>query len=195
MSVTRLKFAVIGLCAAVGLAACGDDGTDYSSNDGAGNDAATTTDYGRGEAATTTVEYAGDYPVPVTASAASDTSVADSAGGFDVALADSDLGQILVDGAGNTLYLFTSDSAGTVTCTGGCAGAWPGLAADDELTVGDGLDDSMFSTVAGDSGPQLAFNGHPLYHFSGDSAAGDTNGQGSGGVWFVVGADGNAITG
>ena len=27
----------------------------------------------------------------------------------------------------------------------------------------------------------------PLYRFAGDAAPGDTNGQGSGGVWFVVG--------
>ncbi len=126
----------------------------------------------------------------------SDTTVPEVAvSASDVQLADSSFGQIVVDGDGNTLYLFTSDSAGTVTCTGGCAGAWPGLAPHGTELVIDGPDDSLFSIVTGaDGGPQVAFNGHPLYLFGGDSAPGDTNGQGSGGVWFVVDADGNAIT-
>jgi predicted lipoprotein with Yx(FWY)xxD motif len=175
---TRSKFAVIGLCAAIGLAACGDDETADTSS-----------------VADTTRDDSYDYPAVV--DSAETTAPADAvAAAADVLLADSDLGQILVDGAGNTLYLFTPDPADTVTCTGGCASAWPGLAADDSLTVGDGLDASLFSTATGvDGGPQVSFNGHPLYHFSGDSAPGDTNGQGSGGVWFVIGADGNAITG
>jgi hypothetical protein len=33
---------------------------------------------------------------------------------------------------------------------------------------------------------EVANNGHPLYTYSGDTAAGQTTGEGVGGVWHVV---------
>ncbi len=48
------------------------------------------------------------------------------------------------------------------------------------------------ATVGG--AKQIAYNGHLLYFYTPDAAAGDTGGQGVGGVWHVVGADGNTIT-
>ena len=33
---------------------------------------------------------------------------------------------------------------------------------------------------------QVAYNGAPIYYFSGDAKAGETNGQGAGGKWFVA---------
>lgn len=181
MSLLRSKFTAIGLVAIIGFAACGDDSSSLTT------DAATTpTADGDG----------GDYDYsPVAETNAADTTVDDSGGGDDVMLADSDLGQILVDGAGTTLYLFATDPPDTATCTGGCAGTWPAMPASDDLHVGDGLDDDLFTTIAGESGPQLSFNGHPLYYYAGDSSPGDTNGQGVGGVWFAIGADGDPVTG
>ena len=44
-----------------------------------------------------------------------------------------------------------------------------------------------------DGTTQITFYGQPLYTFSGDAKPGDTTGQGTGGVWFVVGKDGTAI--
>jgi predicted lipoprotein with Yx(FWY)xxD motif len=44
---------------------------------------------------------------------------------------------------------------------------------------------------------QVTYAGHPLYRFVGDSAAGQTSGQGLddfGGAWYVVAASGRAIT-
>jgi len=110
-----------------------------------------------------------------------------------IKVASSDLGDILVDAKGMTLYLYTPDGENidVSQCTGGCASAWPPLTAK-KARVGKGLDAS-FVTVNGDQ--QVAYNNHLLYYFGGDSAKGDTNGQGVGGVWFVVGADGSAITG
>jgi len=34
---------------------------------------------------------------------------------------------------------------------------------------------------------------YPLYYFTGDTAPGQTNGQGSGGQWWIVGTDGQPI--
>jgi hypothetical protein len=48
-----------------------------------------------------------------------------------------------------------------------------------------------------DGKPQVIYNGHPLYTFSGDQKAGDTNGQGLtnfGAGWFVLSPSGNQIT-
>jgi predicted lipoprotein with Yx(FWY)xxD motif len=109
-------------------------------------------------------------------------------------LADSSLGEILVDGAGNTLYGFTNDADGTPTCTGGCATAWPAQLIEGDPALGEGLDAGVFTLVEGaGGGQQLKAGKWPLYRFSGDEAPGDVNGQGSGGVWFAVGADGSLL--
>jgi predicted lipoprotein with Yx(FWY)xxD motif len=110
-----------------------------------------------------------------------------------VKLATSTFGQVLVATDGRTLYAFQPDGTNTSVsnCTGGCAGAWPPLTATGKLKAGKGLDATKLTTGVGG---QVAYNGHLLYEFSGDTAAGQTNGQGVGGVWHVIGADGNEIT-
>ena len=112
-------------------------------------------------------------------------------------LATTALGEILVDGAGRTLYGFTPDvdAGGEVTCYSTCADNWPPLVAPDEITVGAGLDASNFSaaTRTDDMGDQVKIGDLPLYYFAGDTAAGQTNGQNVGGKWFVVSADGELI--
>ncbi len=111
-----------------------------------------------------------------------------------VVLADSSLGQILTTADGMTLYLFTPDTATTSACTGGCATTWPPLTA--AAVGGEGLDAGQFGTLdRGDGTTQVTYFGHPLYTYAGDAAAGDVNGQGSGGSWFAVTADGTAAAG
>jgi len=112
-----------------------------------------------------------------------------------VQLASSALGQIVADASGRTLYGFTPDEAsGQPTCTGSCADNWPAFTVSSSFTVGSGLDQSKFSTVtATTGGTQLKFGNYPLYYFAGDTAANQTNGQGVGGKWYVVGADGALI--
>jgi len=109
-------------------------------------------------------------------------------------LADTDLGSILVDGRGLTLYGFTDDTNGISTCYDDCASAWPPHTG--ELALGDGLSEAGFNSVDRDDGTtQIVAGNTPLYTFVGDGAPGDVTGQGSGGVWFVVSADGSLITG
>ena len=100
--------------------------------------------------------------------------------------APTELGDVLVDEAGLTLYGFTKDADGMPTCEGACAEAWPPLLVDGaELPAG--LDPAVFSVVErGDGSHQLKAGKWPLYRFAGDAAPGETNGQGSGDVWFVV---------
>ena len=112
-----------------------------------------------------------------------------------VEVADSDLGQILVDADGNTLYMFVPDEKkGEPTCYDECADAWPAFEATGDPTAGTGVEQSLLGTVARtDGSDQVTYNDLPLYYFSGDKAAGDTNGQGLNDVWFVLSADGEPI--
>lgn len=107
-----------------------------------------------------------------------------------------DFGPILVDGEGMSLYLFTNDTqdSGTSTCTGECLAAWPALTAEADPVAGEGVDDTLLGTITRDDGStQVTYNGWPLYYFADDTAAGDTNGQGLEGVWFLVSPAGEAI--
>lgn len=109
-----------------------------------------------------------------------------------VAVAGSDLGDILVDGDGITLYMFIPDEQGPSVCNDDCAGNWPPLTSD--AAAGDGLDASLLSSAVRDDGAeQVTYDGWPLYYFGGDAAAGDVNGQGVGDVWFVISPTGEPI--
>lgn len=109
-------------------------------------------------------------------------------------VAESDLGEILVDADGNTLYLFTPDAQGESTCYDSCADNWP--AYEGPVEAGEGADAALIGTTTRDDGTeQVTYNGWPLYYFAADSAPGDTNGQGINDVWFVVDPAGNAVEG
>lgn len=134
------------------------------------------------------------------ATASSSTSQTSSGGSGTVDLANnSSLGQILVDSKGDTLYLFEADSGTTSACSGACASAWPPLRTSGKPTVGSGVDASLIGTTnRSDGQPQVTYNGHPLYTFSGDQAPGDANGEGStafGGGWFALSAAGDQVSG
>jgi predicted lipoprotein with Yx(FWY)xxD motif len=103
----------------------------------------------------------------------------------------------LVDEDGKTLYLWEADKSGTSTCTGACAAAWPPVTTSGPPQAGSGVDKSLLSTVKRSDGTeQVTYNGHPLYYFVGDTAAGMAKGQGSkafGASWYVLNAKGSKI--
>ncbi len=156
---------------------------------------------GGGAGATTAPTTSTATSAPTTAPATPAASAAPTTGSDDgtsatINLASTDLGDILVDGEGRTLYAFTpDDNSGESTCYDDCAANWPPLTSADEVTVGEGLDDSSFTTAArtDDAGDQVVINGWPLYYYAGDTAAGQTNGQGVGDKWYVVDANGEMI--
>ena len=99
---------------------------------------------------------------------------------------------ILVDSKGVTLYYFTPDKGGTVTCTAACAQNWPPLKLSSGQTsaTGDKGVTGKLATVANpEGGTQVTYNGWPLYYYVKDKDAEDTYGQGVGGKWFVVTPD------
>ncbi|MBZ0275888.1 MAG: hypothetical protein K8I60_07085 [Anaerolineae bacterium] len=113
----------------------------------------------------------------------------DSAAPATVMMGSNDaLGSFLVGANGFTLYLFKNDEPAKSNCAGDCAVNWP------PLTVGEGERPTLDAGVPGrlgvitrdDGSRQVTYNGMPLYFFKNDAAAGDTNGQGRGDVWYVV---------
>ena len=114
-----------------------------------------------------------------------------------VAAANSKLGRILVDARGRTLYLFAKDRNGKSACSGSCAVYWPPLIASGTPKAGAGAKQSLLGTTRrADGRMQVTYRHHPLYRYAGDSAKGQTNGQGlnaSGGLWWVLSPAGNKI--
>ena len=114
-------------------------------------------------------------------------------------MASTGLGSILVDSQGRTLYLWQADTGSKSTCAGACATAWPPLETTARPTAGGQVKSSLVGTTKrADGSEQVTYNGHPLYTFEGDTASGQTNGQGSNGfgaLWFVLSPGGTQITG
>jgi predicted lipoprotein with Yx(FWY)xxD motif len=133
-----------------------------------------------------------------TTAAGTDTTTT-AAGGEEEAMdgvhtASTDLGEVLVDPDGFTLYIFTNDTDGESTCYEDCAALWPPVPADSAISSD--LDASIFGTTARtDGSEQLTVNGMPLYLYTPDANPGDTTGQSVGGVWFVVDGNGTVIGG
>ena len=94
---------------------------------------------------------------------------------------------ILTNAQGMTLYYLKPDTATTSACTGACAGNWPPLVFTSSGSPGsaNALPGTL-SVLADANGQQVEYNGHLLYMFSGDTAPGQTNGEGVKGVWFVA---------
>ena len=101
------------------------------------------------------------------------------------------LGDIVTDGKGMVLYMYTKDTQGaqTSTCTGGCAAAWPAALVGTTPTA-TGITGTVASIPTASGGKQLTLNGWPLYYYAKDKAAGDVLGQGVGSVWYVVDSTG-----
>jgi predicted lipoprotein with Yx(FWY)xxD motif len=113
-----------------------------------------------------------------------------------VSTASTSLGTILVDSQGRTLYLFKADPGTKSACSGACASAWPPLRVSGNPTVGGGATGSKLGTIQRSDGkPQVTYNGHPLYTYTGDAKPGDVNGQGLtafGAAWFALSPSGSA---
>jgi predicted lipoprotein with Yx(FWY)xxD motif len=95
---------------------------------------------------------------------------------------------IMVDAKGITLYTYDKDTKGETAsaCTGGCVANWPAYtAAATDTATGDW---SLVNYTGADSKvvKQWAYKGQPVYYNVNDKAAGDTKGDGLGGVWHVV---------
>lgn len=107
------------------------------------------------------------------------------------------VGRVLVDGAGHTLYVFSPDRH-KVTCTGACAGVWPPLVSSAKPAAGSGVTKKTLKTMAGPHHARVVtYHGWPLFTFSGDTKAGEANGEGLssfGGRWSAIAPSGKVVT-
>ena len=118
-------------------------------------------------------------------------------GGSAIATASiSGIGTVLVNPQGFTLYYLTTDQHSTPTCTGSCASTWPPqMVSGSAPAAGSGVTGTLGTVASPVGGMQLTYKGWPLYTYSGDSAPGQANGQGSQGTWFAMSAGGPTTTG
>lgn len=101
---------------------------------------------------------------------------------------DARLGAYLTGADGRSLYLFTKDTKDTSTATAQVLANWPPLlvTAASQATGGAGVTGTFGTTRLADGSTQVTYNGVPLYYFAKDARAGDVNGQGVNGVWFLA---------
>ena len=122
----------------------------------------------------------------------SGTPIGMPAEGAELTTAKHDLGTILVDAKGMTLYMFTEDTENKSNCAGDCLTAWPPF--EGPVFAGEGVDGSLVGTTeATDGSIQVTYNGWPLYYWQEDKAPGDATGQDVGDVWYVLNAKGTPI--
>ncbi len=161
----RAFFVVSGLVLVMGVSACGG-----------------TTSTGSTASTPTTTPTTAPIPTPTTASAFTVQTAQ--------AMVNGKTTTVLTNAQGLTLYYFTPDTASKTVCTGACAQTWPPL-----LFTGTGKPTAS-TALPGEvevytnaNGNQVIYNDHPLYTYSGDSAAGQTQGEGLFGKWFVATPD------
>jgi predicted lipoprotein with Yx(FWY)xxD motif len=120
-----------------------------------------------------------------------------ASGGDALKTATTPLGDIVVDGRGMTVYMYDADTQGTKAsaCTGACLSAWPLVTTDAAAPRLTGVTGTVGTIATADGGRQVTLNGWPLYYYAGDGKAGDTTGQGVGGVWWVLTPAGERVTG
>jgi predicted lipoprotein with Yx(FWY)xxD motif len=140
----------------------------------------------------------GSSPAHPSASPNSSTSAASSTGATVDTSTSARYGTILVTGSGMTLYMLTGDSPTKSICNGACTAIWPPLTTTGAPAAGAGVDATLLATITRSNGSrQVSYDGHPLYTYSGDTAAGDVNGEGIhhfGGTWYVLGPSGQPVT-
>lgn len=186
------------LLAAAALTACGSDDPDQSGTETTAGDSPSETTIAEetspdssADDSTTTDTMTGNDAATGTDDTSGETAMGP---GPVVTTADSDLGTILVDGEGMTLYLFTQDSPNTSVCFDDCLAAWPIL--EGEPTAGGEADDSLLGSFEREDGTvQATYKDWPLYYFAQDQAPGDTTGQAVKDVWWVLDTDGEAVMG
>ncbi|MFF3611970.1 SCO0930 family lipoprotein [Streptomyces sp. NPDC002580] len=109
---------------------------------------------------------------------------------------DAKLGDIVVDKNGMTVYRFMKDQAWPVSksaCTGACLEKWPAVAPVAEADTKGVKKKGLMPFTRPDGVKQMSVNCWPIYTFSGDTAPGDTNGQGVGGTWYAVSPEGKPV--
>jgi predicted lipoprotein with Yx(FWY)xxD motif len=193
---TYLAVGALALVAVLAIAGCGGGGSSSSSSSSGGETTGTTTESG----GTSTTESGGGTTTSSTPEIEEEGAAATTAGGGGAAGATkpavvkvtntSDLGKVIVDAEGMTMYDFHKDKGTTSACYGACAEAWPPLLTKGKPTASGGAEASLIGvTKRKDGTEQVTYNGHPLYGFVEDQKPGETNGNdvdAFGAQWYAL---------
>jgi predicted lipoprotein with Yx(FWY)xxD motif len=132
---------------------------------------------------------------PATSSSGPSSGNASSSSSVVIGTRSTSIGTVLVNAQGHTLYWFARDTATTSNCTGTCATYWPPVLGTPKAASGASLPKG-FGTIKRSGGQvQATYDGHPLYTYASDTAAGMTSGNGlnlSGGLWWAMTPSGSA---
>jgi len=170
---TTYAFALLAIAAALAIAGCGSSSETSSSSSSSGG----AYGGGGGEEKTTSTPAEAPSSTPVAA-----ISVGTAA----------NVGQVLVDSKGMTLYYFQKDQKGSgkSKCSGACASAWPPLTSGGPAKAMGGVQTSMLGTIERSDGTtQVTYAGWPLYTFVEDKKPGEDNGTDSkafGASWYPL---------
>lgn len=96
---------------------------------------------------------------------------------------------VLTNGQGRTIYWFAIDTPTTSNCNGSCASFWPPVIGTPVAASGTSLPKGFGTITRADGTIQATYDGHPLYTYMGDTAAGQMTGNGknlSGGLWWAM---------
>jgi predicted lipoprotein with Yx(FWY)xxD motif len=98
-------------------------------------------------------------------------------------------GTVLANVHGLTLYWFAKDTATRSNCNGSCATYWPPVIGTAVAAAGTSLPHGFGTIKRANGQVQATYDGHPLYTYAADTAAGQVKGNGlnvSGGLWWAV---------
>ncbi|MDX6650584.1 MAG: hypothetical protein QOJ97_2535 [Solirubrobacteraceae bacterium] len=139
---------------------------------------------------------AASAPAPTTAPAPSQpAAVTPKPTGTLIRLKGSQFGQVLFDGRGQAIYLFTKDARDRARCFGECARAWPPVYTRGAPRAGAGVNARLLGTIARGARRQVTYRGRPLYFYAheGRNVVTCQNVDEFGGTWLVVRGSGAAV--
>jgi predicted lipoprotein with Yx(FWY)xxD motif len=113
--------------------------------------------------------------------------------GTAITLRDSEFGPMLFDSRRQAIYVFEDDRRDQTNCYGECAEAWPPVYTKGAPQAGDGVRAGLLGTIRRRDGrSQVTYAGKPLYFYAheGPGQVLCHNVDLNGGLWWVVGADG-----
>ena len=130
---------------------------------------------------------------PGTPSAASSSGGGSPAAAVALSVKTAEIGNatVLTNAQGFTLYAFSPDTSTTSKCVGTCAQIWPPVLG--PVTAA-GIEGTFGTIKRADGTTQATFDGHPLYTYVGDTAPGQTKGNGIKGLWSEVTTSGSAVS-
>ena len=137
--------------------------------------------------------------VAVAASSAGGAARAQDSRAAKIQLRHTEVGKVLVDSSGFTVFRFSKDPRNSDTCVkiSGCTNLWPPLMSSGRPIAGPGVRAALLSTIKlPGGGRQVTYAGHPLYRYSAATEKGETGYVGAqqfGGSWYALNSAGGSV--